>query len=76
MTFLGAMILGIANSMAIGYVPQSILTDVTAALPMAMLFLVLLSSPRSVWPGPGGRGCARREWRALRPDLIGSGWPS
>jgi branched-chain amino acid transport system permease protein len=45
MTFLGAMILGIANSMAIGYSPQSSVNYVTAALPMAMLFLALLLIP-------------------------------
>jgi branched-chain amino acid transport system permease protein len=45
MTFLGAMILGVANSMAIGYSPQSVVNDVDAALPMAMLFLVLLFIP-------------------------------
>jgi branched-chain amino acid transport system permease protein len=45
MTFLGAMILGIANSMAIGYAPQGIVNDVDAALPMALLFLALLLIP-------------------------------
>ncbi|HVA02211.1 MAG TPA: ABC transporter permease [Acidimicrobiales bacterium] len=45
MTFLGAMILGVANAMAIGYAPQSIVNDVDAALPMAMLFLALLLIP-------------------------------
>lgn len=47
LTFVGAMILGIAYSMAIGYVPQSVLTDVTEALPMAMLFIVLLIMPEA-----------------------------
>jgi len=45
MTFLGAMILGVANSMAIGYAPQGVRNDVDAALPMAMLFLALLFIP-------------------------------
>ncbi len=45
MTFLGAMILGVANSMAIGYAPQGVRNDVDAALPMAMLFLALLLIP-------------------------------
>jgi branched-chain amino acid transport system permease protein len=45
MTFLGAMILGIGNSMAIGYAPEGVRNDVDAALPMAMLFLVLLLIP-------------------------------
>jgi branched-chain amino acid transport system permease protein len=45
MTFLGAMILGISNSMAIGYAPQGVRNDVDAALPMALLFLALLLIP-------------------------------
>jgi branched-chain amino acid transport system permease protein len=45
MTFLGAMILGIGNSMAIGYAPEGVRNDVDAALPMALLFLVLLLIP-------------------------------
>ena len=45
LTFLGAMVLGIADSMAIGYVPSGILSDVTAALPMALLLVVLLVLP-------------------------------
>ena len=45
MTFLGAMILGVANAMAIGYAPEGVKNDVDAALPMAMLFLALLLIP-------------------------------
>ena len=44
-TFVGAMVLGIADSMAIGYVPSNLLSDVTAALPMALLLVVLLVLP-------------------------------
>lgn len=47
LTFLGAMILGIGNSMAIGYVPTGALTYVTEALPMALLFLVLVTMPQA-----------------------------
>ncbi|MHB8330288.1 MAG: ABC transporter permease, partial [Acidimicrobiales bacterium] len=47
LTFAGAMVLGIADSMAIGYVPTGILSDVTAALPMAMLLLALLVMPEA-----------------------------
>ncbi len=47
LTFLGAMVLGIAYSMAIGYVPQSMLTYVTNALPMALLLLVLMAMPEA-----------------------------
>ena len=45
LTFVGAMILGIAYSMSIGYLPSNILTDVTDALPMVMLLVVLLVLP-------------------------------
>jgi branched-chain amino acid transport system permease protein len=45
LTFLGAMILGISNSLVIGYVPSGAVSDVTEALPMAMLFIVLLVIP-------------------------------
>ena len=46
LTFLGAMILGIAGSMAIGYVPQSQLNNVSNALPMGLLIIVLLLLPQ------------------------------
>ena len=46
MTFLGAMILGIAGSMATGYITNTTaLNYVVEALPMAMLFVVLLVIP-------------------------------
>lgn len=45
LTFLGAMVLGIGESLAVGYVPSGAVTDVTAAMPMALLFLVLLVIP-------------------------------
>jgi branched-chain amino acid transport system permease protein len=45
LTFLGAMILGIGNSMVVGYGPQSDVSDIQAALPMVMLFIVLLLIP-------------------------------
>lgn len=46
-TFLGAMILGIGNSLAIGYVPASYLNYVTAILPMGLLIIALLLLPQS-----------------------------
>ncbi len=45
LTFLGAMILGIANSLVVGYGPASDVSDIQAALPMVLLFLVLLFIP-------------------------------
>jgi branched-chain amino acid transport system permease protein len=47
LTFLGAMILGIAGSLAIGYAPASILDDLTAALPMGLLIIALLLLPQA-----------------------------
>jgi branched-chain amino acid transport system permease protein len=45
LTFLGAMILGIGNSMVVGYGPSNDVSDIQAALPMVMLFVVLLIIP-------------------------------
>ena len=45
-TFLGAMILGIGESLAVGYVPASLLNDVTAILPMGLLIAALLVLPQ------------------------------
>ncbi len=45
LTFLGAMILGIGNSMVVGYGPANDVSDIQAALPMVMLFVVLLLIP-------------------------------
>jgi branched-chain amino acid transport system permease protein len=47
LTFLGAMFLGIAYSLATGYVPASAVSDVTTALPMAMLLIALLVIPEA-----------------------------
>jgi branched-chain amino acid transport system permease protein len=47
LTFAGSMVLGIAFSLVTGYVPGDIVSDVTAALPMAMLFLAVLLIPES-----------------------------
>jgi len=46
LTFLGAMILGIGQSLAIGYVPANLLNDVTAILPMGLLIVALLVLPQ------------------------------
>jgi branched-chain amino acid transport system permease protein len=45
LTFLGAMILGIGNSMVVGYGPANYVSQIQAALPMALLFIVLLLIP-------------------------------
>jgi branched-chain amino acid transport system permease protein len=46
-TFLGAMILGVGESLSIGYVPASYLNYVTAILPMGLLIVALLLLPQS-----------------------------
>jgi len=46
LTFLGAMILGISGSLAIGYVPSNLLNDVTDVLPMGLLILALIILPQ------------------------------
>src|SRR3984957_6991410 len=45
LTFLGAMILGIGNSMVVGYGPSNYVSQIQAALPMGLLFVVLLLIP-------------------------------
>jgi branched-chain amino acid transport system permease protein len=47
LTFLGAMILGVGESLAIGYVPATYLNDVTAILPMGLLIVALLLLPQA-----------------------------
>ena len=71
LTFLGAMILGIAGSMAIGYVPESQLNNVSNALPMGLLIIVLLLLPQGTLTA--GRLARHRPPRtpSLGTTLIG-----
>jgi len=46
-TFLGAMILGVGESLSVGYVPASYPICVTAILPMGLLIIALLLLPQS-----------------------------
>jgi branched-chain amino acid transport system permease protein len=71
LTFLGAMILGVAESMAIGYVPENLLNDVTAVLPMGLLIIALLLIPQAKLAA--GRVARLRAPRpaSLRATLIG-----
>ena len=72
-TFAGAMVLGIAGSMAVGYVPASVLTTVVQLLPMGLLLIVLLVVPEGRLPL--GRIARTRPPRAatLRQSLAGAG---
>ena len=71
LTFLGAMILGLAESLAVGYVPGNFLNDVTAVLPMGMLIIALLLMPQAKLAV--GRVARLRAPRtaSLRATLIG-----
>lgn len=50
LTFLGAMILGVSYSMAVGYLPANYLNDVTTSLPMGLLIVALLLLPQGTLP--------------------------
>jgi branched-chain amino acid transport system permease protein len=71
LTFLGAMILGIGESMAVGYVPGNLLNDVTAVLPMGLLIVALLLLPQATLAA--GRVARLRAPRtaSLRTTLVG-----
>lgn len=73
LTFLGAMILGIGNSMVVGYGPSNDVSDIQAALPMVMLFVVLLLIPEVRLTI--GRVVRVRTPRVARPttSLVGAG---
>jgi branched-chain amino acid transport system permease protein len=47
LTYLGAIILGVSESLAVGYVPANFLSDVTAILPMGLLIIALLLLPQA-----------------------------
>jgi branched-chain amino acid transport system permease protein len=47
LTVVGALILGIANSLAIGYAPPSAVSYITEALPMGLLLIALLMLPQA-----------------------------
>jgi branched-chain amino acid transport system permease protein len=71
LTFVGAMILGIGESLGVGYVPASYLNDVTAALPMGLLIVALLLLPQAKLAA--GRVARLRPPKVagLRTTLIG-----
>jgi branched-chain amino acid transport system permease protein len=64
LTFLGAMILGVGESLAVGYVPANLLNDVTNAMPMGLLIVVLLLLPQ-------GKLATARVMR-IRPPKVAS----
>ncbi|HWE68609.1 MAG TPA: ABC transporter permease [Acidimicrobiales bacterium] len=72
LTFLGAMILGVGQSLAVGYVPASYLNDVTAILPMGLLIVALLLLPQAKLAA--GRVVRMRPPKVarLRSTLIGA----
>jgi branched-chain amino acid transport system permease protein len=71
LTFLGAMILGVAYSMAVGYAPASILDDLTDILPMGLLIVALILLPQGTLSA--GRVVRLRPPKVagLRSTLVG-----
>jgi branched-chain amino acid transport system permease protein len=72
LTYLGAMMLGVSESLAVGYVPASYLSDVTAILPMGLLIIALLLLPQAKLTV--GRVVRMRPPKAasLRSSLVGA----
>jgi branched-chain amino acid transport system permease protein len=70
LTVAGAMVLGIVYSLATGYLPNSLRTNLLPALPMAVLFgaLLILSQERLRTARFGGRRI--RQPTSLRTSLI------
>jgi branched-chain amino acid transport system permease protein len=71
LTFLGAMILGIGESLGVGYVPASYLNDVTAALPMGLLIIALLLLPQAKLAAGRVARLRAPKVASLRMTLIG-----
>jgi branched-chain amino acid transport system permease protein len=71
LTFLGAMILGVSYSMAVGYAPASILNDLTDILPMGLLIVALILLPQGTLSA--GRVVRLRPPKVagLRSTLVG-----
>lgn len=73
LTFLGAMILGLANSFGIGYLPSSIRSDVVLASPMILLFIVLLVLPEARLSIARVVRLRPPKVAGLRQSLVGAG---
>ena len=79
LTFLGAMILGIGNSLVVGYGPASDVSDIQARCPWSCSSSSSCSSPRSGSPSDGWSGSAPHA--VVRPGPPWSAaaawsWPS
>lgn len=74
LTFLGALLIGLADSFGIGYLPMDIrwLSNIRPALPVIVLFIALLLVPHA---SPRGSQLRSREWfpaSSARGWIIGS----
>ena len=65
LTVLGALFLGVANSLAIGYAPAAAVSYITLALPMGLLLVALLVLPQA-------RLSLARVVRPRRPNVAGA----
>jgi branched-chain amino acid transport system permease protein len=72
LTFLGAIVLGIAVNMGVGYLPQN-WQDLQATIPMVLLLLVLLVLPEGRLRGAERVPALRLPVASLHTSLIGAG---
>ncbi|MGH9171881.1 MAG: ABC transporter permease [Acidimicrobiales bacterium] len=72
LTFAGAIALGIAVNLGVGYLPQN-WQDLQATLPMVLLFLVLLVLPERRLRAAERLPALRLRVASLRNSLIGAG---
>ena len=84
MTFVGAVLLGLAQSYAIGYLPENpawlsdldinIVTPLTTAIPVVMLFIVLLALPHAPLRAGGiTRSRESTSTPTMRRAMVGMG---
>jgi len=72
LTFLGAVVLGIAVNMGIGYLPEN-WQDLQATIPMVLLFLALLVIPQRRLRATERVPALRMPVASLRTSLAGAG---
>jgi branched-chain amino acid transport system permease protein len=73
-TFVGALVLGLAESYAVGYLPRGgIFQNFKPAIPTLFLFLVLLAMPEARLRGARLARAARTHSPSLRESLVGAG---
>jgi branched-chain amino acid transport system permease protein len=73
-TFIGALVLGMAEAYAVGYLPRGgVFQNLKPAIPTLFLFLVLLALPEARLRGARFARAARTHAPSLRESLLGAG---